>query len=288
MVAHNKKAAIMIDLSSENYKAIIAPSAGGSVLSLQYGDADILRRSSALESVRIDPREAACFPCVPYFGRVSPDFTYDDKLWNLSPTLPACDSENALHGEGWISPWEVTARTKTALKILLAYKPRPGGFPFEFEAHQNFSITENNFTISLSVLNTGRKTMPAGLALHPYFNRNSETQIRFASTGLWNPPSHNEKGRKSATPEDWNFSKNKPLPDDAIDHSFLGVPTTVFVTQPTIDLTLSSNSDMLHVYAPTNAPYFCLEPITHLPGQFGKDRLSPGETKTLTMHFNVS
>ncbi|GJL94386.1 MAG: aldose 1-epimerase [Hyphococcus sp.] len=276
----------MIELSNHHYKSKIEPSAGCAVLALQYNGVNIFRPCPSVEALQLDPREAACFPCVPYFGRLPSGFSQGGPPWNLTPTLPACDNENALHGEGWIMPWETLSITKDVLICSAAYIPRPGGYPFSFEATQSFSISEKSFSISLTILNTAREPIPVGLGLHPFFDRHEETRVKFTATELWIPPNE-DNGRQTPIPDEWDFSYGRALPNETLDHSFIGTTSDVVISQRSGDITLSSNTNLLHVYAPENEPYFCLEPITHRPGQFGDDYLSPGQSKTLTMAITV-
>ena len=242
----------MIDIISGDMKAAIAPALGGVVLSLSYQGRDLLRRSFSADSVASDPREAACYPLVPWFSRLPGGLDFGGRRYPLDPTLPACDRDHALHGHGWVSPWEVTKQSTDRLACQFDYAPGPRRFPFPFRAAQIFSIDEDAFHIELSVQNTGDAAMPAGLGLHPFFPRDADTQLSFS-------------GRAAA------------LTDKAMDDSFPDWGGRAQIAQPDGGLEVVSNAAILHLYAPNNEQFFCAEPVSHLPGEVGKTTLAPGE-----------
>ena len=81
------------------FSAEIEPDVGGALVSLKLDGADILR-PGAPARIAADPREAASFVCVPWFGRLFGGLDFAGRRFALAPTLPACDRVNALHGEG--------------------------------------------------------------------------------------------------------------------------------------------------------------------------------------------
>ena len=86
----------MHELKNDRYRAVIAPEAGGAVMSLSRDGRTILRPAPSVDAVKTDPRKAACFPCVPWFGRLFGGLDFDSRRYDLKPTLPTCDAEHAL------------------------------------------------------------------------------------------------------------------------------------------------------------------------------------------------
>ena len=214
------------------------------------------------QAVAADPREAACYPCVPWFSRLPGGLDFNGKHYDLAPTLPACDPEHALHGHGWVNPWTVTAHSKDRLLCRYDHAPSPKLFPFPFSAIQDFSVSADQFRIALAIKNTGDEDMPAGLGLHPFFPCNKHTRLN--CTGHYGP-----------------------VPDDAIDDTLKGWDGRAEIIQDGLRVTLNSNAPILHFYSPEKADFFCAEPITHRPGHFGKEVLEPGETMTLFMNMKI-
>jgi aldose 1-epimerase len=277
-----------LKLSSGGVTAALAPSLGGAVLSLADEKGQYLRIGTA-PAVAEDPRASACFPCTPWFGRLSPYFEANGRKATLSATLPDA-SPLPLHGDGWITPWEVLAHTDDRLLCRYAAARAPSGFPFAYEAEQEFSVSGGGLRIELTLRNRDDAPMPAGLALHPYFKRKSMTQVAFSATRLWAPPIGEDEGRLTALPSALGAGAPAFLPDQTLDHSFTGFGGEACVVDDGGVVQLTSDAPFLHVYAPAGENFFCLEPVSHLPGLFpaigaegGARRLAPGETMSLKL-----
>ncbi|GJL92874.1 aldose 1-epimerase [Hyphococcus sp.] len=277
----------MIELNAGNMRAEFAPEFGGAVLSLRHDGCNILRPAASLKAVASDPREAACFPCVPWFSRISDGFDFDGRHHTLAPTLPVCDPEHALHGHGWVNNWKVTSQTSDQLQCRYDHDPTAGVYPFAFSAFQDFTLTEQSLSITLSLKNTGASQMPVGLGLHPFFPRSSETRLQFAADQLWSSDAQTGRWRESPKPEPLNFNGGSPLPAAGADFSYIGWRGGADIRQSSSCMRLSSNAPFAHLYAPAKTGFFCLEPITQLPLRFGEKTLSPGETMMLNMTISV-
>ncbi|MEQ8749123.1 MAG: hypothetical protein RIC52_05040 [Amphiplicatus sp.] len=281
----------VIRLSAGNWEAAVAPAFGGSLLFLRRAGADILRSAISANAVAADPRNGACFPCVPYFGRLAGGLTVDGRRWPLDPTLPACDPANPLHGEGWVSPWRASAQTPSSLTIGFEHAPSPGRFPFPYRAEQTLTLDDKGLTVFLSIENTGAAPMPAGLGLHPYFARVDDTRLAFSAERYWTPPD----GPLSALPDALGQGAGAPLPPSTRDHSYAGFGGAVAIESGGQRILLKSDAPALHLYAPGGRDYYCLEPVTHLPGAFTGDAkmsaarsLEPGERLSLTMFIGAA
>lgn len=272
------------------WEAALAPELGATLLYLRREGADLLRPASSRAAAAEDPRNGACFPCVPYFGRLAGGLEVAGKNWPLAPTLPACDPANALHGEGWVTEWRVCAQTPSSLTARYAHAPSPGRFPFPYVAEQALALDDRGLTITLSVENAGEAPMPAGLGLHPYFVRTRDTRLAFSAGGYWTPLD----GPLSSLPDALGGGGEAPLPAGLRDHSYAGFGGRVEIGSGGARTLLTSDAPALHLYAPAGRNYFCLEPVTHLPGAFaqGANRpaarsLAPGERLSLTMFIGA-
>lgn len=280
-----------LKLSSGGLTAALAPSLGGAILSLADEKGALLRMGAA-PAVAEDPRASACFPCVPWFGRLAPAFEAYGRKAALSATLPEA-SPLALHGDGWITPWEVLAHTDDRLLCRRSAARAPSGFPFAYLAEQEFQIRDGGLQIGLTLRNGDDAPMPAGLGLHPYFPRSSATQVAFAATSLWAPPVGDEEGRLTDLPSSLGAGAPALLPDRTLDHSFTGFGGEARVIDEGGVLRMTSDAPFLHVYAPAGANFFCLEPVSHLPGLLladgtdgGARPLAPGESMSLNLFLH--
>ncbi len=233
-----------------------------------------------MAAVAADPREAACYPCVPWFGRLFGGLDFDGRHYDLAPTLPACDPQHALHGHGWVNPWSVTEQAANRLVCRFDYQPAPRGFPFAFSASQEFSVSEHGFEIVLTLTNSSDAPMPAGLGLHPFFPCTKETRLNLV-----------ERFAKQISPMQMqppeSIDHSGPIPDDAIDYTLKHWDSAAEIIHDGMRIALRSNAPHLHLYSPEAAGFFCAEPITHMPGHFGGDILFPSAEMRLTLLFTV-
>ena len=269
----------IIELIHADYRMQIAPDAGGSVLSFSHLGTDILRPASHYKNIRDDPRNTACYPCVPWFGRINQDFLYGNQSHTITPTLPVADHENPLHGYGWISPWHISEQSNHTILLELNYAPQPKQFPFPFLTTQKITLTDKGATITLMMSNTGKTPMPAGLGLHPFFNRTPNHYISFEA----NHVSGADANSLSATA----YGAPAKLPAQHIDHSYSGFGGVAEITDGLRRIHIKSDASILHLYAPVEERFFCLEPITHLPGELGSTILAPGEQTSLSLRIGV-
>ncbi len=276
----------MHEIGNDRYRALIAPGAGGAVMALEYQGRNIMRPAPSVEAIKADPRQAACFPCVPWFGRLFGGLDFDGRHYDLAPTLPACDPAHALHGEGWINSWTVTSGTQTSLKIRFDHAQEADKFPFSFRAEQSFSVGEA-FEIDLSVTNTGDAPMPAGLGLHPFFPRHEKTRLRYSADRLWTPEPAGGGSFVAPLPAGYDFSGGTPLAA-AMDHTYIAWAGDTDIVNGRETINIQSNASFLHIYAPADERFFCLEPVTHLPGKFGQEALRPAATMSIFCRISIS
>ncbi len=270
----------VISLSAGELKAGLAPDLGGVVMSLDYGGHDIFRPADSRDAVAADPREAACYPCVPWFSRLHGGLDFGGRHYDLAPTLPACDAEHALHGHGWVNPWRVTEQSENRLACRYDHAPGPGLFPFRFFANQEFTVSANEFCIVLSMTNSGDDPMPAGLGLHPFFPDKKASALNF--TEYFGQPK-----QPSGLNAPDKIEHRGPFPDDSVDYTIKRWDGTAEIVHAGLRIAMKSNARILHLYAPEDANFYCAEPVTHWPGHFGGDILAPGENMTLFMKMNI-
>lgn len=274
-----------IVLISEGYEAGAAPEIGGVLTFLRFQGQDLLRPAASYAAAKADPRESACFACAPYFGRLQGGLDFDGRHWEQAPTLAACDPVDAIHGEGWISPWDIILQMADSLVIRLRHDARQvRRFPFFFEAEQRIGLSAKGLSLTLIVKNIGDRPMPASPALHPYFLRAPDLKLVFAAAEFWTPPQAGAPGALTAIPPAFDFRHGRGLPAAALDHSYVELEKSVAAIETGGGrISLASTAPNLHLYAPAGQDFFCLEPLTGLPGAPWPLRLDPGESVCLSM-----
>lgn len=282
----------MLRLAHQKYQLAVAPEFGGTILSLKFDGLNIFREAK-LEEVQSTPEASACFPCVPYFGRLYDGLLLDGSRVPLSPTVPS--SRLPLHGEGWVSPWRCVLQSSTRATIRLDHDGLDAGrYPFAFRAEQSFSLSAQGLDVVLSVINRDNRPMPSGLGLHPYFPRSSASKVKFRAKQEWCLPNGSTGGRLRTLQNELGTGLSSELPSYEADLSFTGFEGKAVIHARDLDVHLSSDAPLLHLYAPQNKNFFCLESITHAPGLLMEDHcslsgtmLAPGEITSVKMSISA-
>ena len=273
----------IVSLSTGPWRANVAPTHGCVLRSLTRDSIDILRPAPA---DGVDPLLSSCYPCVPWFGRLYKPVEFQGERRRIAPTHPACDAANAIHGYGWMRPWDILSSTRSNLDCSLNFEPTQKEFPFPFRARQVIQLTNDGLEIALEVENTGSAPMPIGLGLHPFFPRREDTKLKFKAAQFWTPP-ENSEGHLSAIPSGLEFSAPRALPTTGLDHSFADLDGPIHIISGEHEIRMETNAPHMHIYAPLNENFFCAEPITNLPGRFGKETLKPDEKRAIRLHLSV-
>ena len=284
----------MPDLSKD-WTLEFAPETGGAVKSCQYQGHEILRTAVSHR----DPREMSAFPMVPFIGRITNrKFIYQGNRILLNPNMPP--EPHAIHGRGWQTPW--TMETDQAGAVWLSHiYDGDGDWPWAYRAEQRFSALGKTLMITLSLTNTSKTTMPAGLGWHPYFPRTGAV-MKADVLAVWSGSGADNKGYgpQPLTPE-IDLRKERPVTDLALDHCFTAGAGDVRLDWPTrglsLDISASALLRHLTVYVPPGEDYFCVEPVSHAPDavnshlprdKTGLNILQPSETLEAEIAFSVT
>ena len=214
----------------------------------------------------------------------------DGAPWPVTPNAAHCDPDHAIHGDAWLGAWKVTQKVKedsVATYFECNAHGVKGQYPYCYSAAQALSLNKDTLTHTLSVTNKHSQPAPLGAALHPYFNRTPDTTLHFDVEQFWIPPENSHKGLAEPVPSFLDYSTPQPLPGDTIDHSFIGFGGRVLIAQGGRVIELLSDAPHIHFYAPKGENFFCLEPITHLPGKFATTSTEPGDTVSIEMKIRL-
>lgn len=287
-------------LALETAEAIveIVPRLGGSLsafdLKLGNDRVPILRRWTGEWE---NPRALASSPMVPWFNRIpGGGFAFGGKFYPIAKNDPL--DEFPIHGDGWLSPWELTAHQPDRVTLRLRSRAIP---PFDYEATQVIVLTGTALELTLSIRHLGAEALPYGLGQHPWFVRTPATRLHAPAAGTWlpQPPQFPASMRTDPIPEKWNFSRPHALPPDLIDNGFAGWNGRARIDwldrSVAVDVEADSGARFYQVYSPdAQAPFFCFEPVTHpngalaLPGtpeERGLRVLRQGEETSLWARF---
>lgn len=278
-----------IRIVSGEWEATIRPAVGGALATLSKDGRQMLR---PMPDIATDVLDAACFPLVPFCNRIADArFDWEGKTIALTPDLLAYP--HALHGTGWRAIWSVEQAASDSVDLRLDHGEGEQGWPWAFTARLRYSVSEQGLAIAISVTNRSARDMPAGLGLHPYFRRSSQTTVRFGAdtvmlTGADDLPS----GLTAKADRFAPWSTGAELPPGLVDHCHTGWSGTAEIADHFGTVVMQADgAPHLHLYAPPGSGILCCEPVTHRPdalNQFPRDMtvLEPAKTKQINLQIS--
>ncbi len=287
-------------LSSNDFFAAVDPGIGGSLLYWRQKNDDLLRSASPEAIERKAADETAMFPLVPYSNRIRGGYFI---YWGIKRRVPKNHPVVAdpLHGEGWQTEWNVMEHAKDNAKLFFRHNGK-NGFPFAYEAQQDFTLQDNSLIVSLTLTNKGGIPMPCGLGWHPFFPKDDDTKVFFKTKNVWAHESAPPRERPIKTPAEWQFDKGLKISELELDTCFGGFDGKVEMIWPQrnrkINMTAYNDFGHVVVWSPAGESFFCVEPVTNATDAFnlasrgitgtGIKTLDPDESLTETMTLTVS
>lgn len=283
-------------LSIENgmWRCAVAPDLGAAIIRLDWGDEAVLRPADVGAAA---PFALSSFPLVPYVNRIRQGRLC---ILGVEASLPPnlSGEPHPLHGLGFLVPWTVERQLQDTV-VLTTEHERSAAWPWAFTSRQELRLDGDGLLCRLRIVNTDSRPAPAGLGFHPYFRGARSARLTALLDGVWLtdtdqlPITH-----RSAPLRDWSA----PIAVQCsalIDHCHTGWDGTARITWPeepfAVTLTASEELNMLHIYAPPRADFFCLEPVSHRPDAHnatdpeldGIRILLPGNVMESWMRINV-
>lgn len=253
----------MIRLQAADIALELAPAVGGSVVSLSYRGQDVLRRATGADLAAGRVLGMAAFPLVPFAGRIEHGrFEFRGRTVHLPPGLPG--EAHAIHGQGWQRPWAVTAQSADTATLVFEH---PGDdWPWRYRATQAFQVQPGRMRLDLVLENLGDEPMPAGLGWHPYFVRPPGTELRAAVSALWRRRPAGLPGPPEALAGANDLRAWRPVDDLDLDDVFTAAGTGTEIRWPHARARLRGRpAPFLVIYTPPAEPWFCAEPVSHVP-----------------------
>ncbi|MEO3433426.1 aldose 1-epimerase [Inquilinus sp. CAU 1745] len=264
----------------------ICPQIGGAITAFHEsgpaGRVDWMRPTPEEAIARRSVLETACFPLVPFSNRIREGrLRFMGKTYSLPLNHPP--ERHSLHGDGWQNPWRLEEADRT--KAVLAFDGPADGYPFPYSARQVMELSEAGLRHTIEVTNRGDGPMPAGIGLHPYFPRREDTVLTAPVDGMWETDGEVMPVRLLVPPPAENDLGRGVRPADArMDNGFSGWTGAARLDWPGENRSLAISAEpplsMLVVYSP-DAPYFCVEPVSHMTDAF--NRAEDGERHTGTV-----
>jgi aldose 1-epimerase len=253
-------AADRLALRAGKLKLEIAPELGGSIVAFERVDGGsalpILRDARSASRVL----EASSFPLVPFVNRIRGGrFAFRGREVSLRANMPG--DLNPLHGQGWLSPWQVDeAGDRNA---VLRYRHRPGEWPWDYDARQEFVLDEHGLSLVLACRNNSPEPMPCGLGQHPYFQCGQNTRISADVQCAWTIDEQTLPVARVAAAGRYSLDDRR-ICGQELDNGFGGWSGEVSISDPAwpFHVRLSARTSYLHIYSPLDSDFFAAEPVT--------------------------
>ncbi|MBL4740121.1 MAG: aldose 1-epimerase [Sneathiella sp.] len=271
---------------------------GGCICAYRLADGfDILRPANNVET--INPLEASSFPLVPYSNRIN-DGVFEFRGNRHEIPLNFGNHPHSIHGVGWQSIWQKVSQTENKVTLELSYSG--DGWPFEFVAHQTFTLEGASLRQEMKIRNMSDGPMPVGLGAHPYFQKHGEVFLTADAENVWMNNEECLPIERMKAPDAWVLKTGKNVDTLECDHLFEPWRGSAMIHWPkekkSLTLSASNDLDRLVVYAPKGEEFFCVEPVSHItdafnlsdkgmpPSESGMRILPEGESWSVWIQFD--
>ncbi|MEQ9518396.1 MAG: aldose 1-epimerase [Parvibaculum sp.] len=279
----------MLKLANPDIALHVLPDRGGGIMKFEAFGRQVLRLGKGLAP---HPSELSGFSLLPYCNRIAEGHIPGHAA--LKPNLPK--EPHPIHGEGWLSRWQVDEESADQATLSLDFQPSAGRWPWAFTATQSYRLDGAKFHHTLSLTNLSEHPMPAGLGFHPYFSYRRGDLFQASVKGMWDrdgaqlPTHHHLVGAEQYWP------RGRIDETAHLDNCFTGWDGRFQITRRdiSIQVTTSGNLPFLHIYAPAGEAFVCLEPVSHIPNAINfRDappmaRLMPRDTISASLTYDVS
>ncbi len=240
---------------------------GGAILSAHWHGTPILASTRAPGLASQMRGAEAYFPLVPFGNRIEGNsFRFGGMDYSLTPNT---DDPLVLHGDGWLQRWTIVQHAPE--EIVFTYRQEASATsPFAYDATETISLDDDKLTLSLSVTNRAKETLPYGLGFHPYFPRTPATRLVTQAKRYWSERESHLPGTAGPIPGDLDFTTGATLPDRWLNNTFDGWDGRARIEWPKTGIALSLTADEAFrhfvLYAPSASDsFFCFEPMSHRP-----------------------
>ncbi|MEZ5647531.1 MAG: aldose 1-epimerase [Alphaproteobacteria bacterium] len=292
----------IVTLNAGSASLSLCPAVGGAISALSYQDSSLLRPIRSADLAIGNVRAMASYPLIPYSNRIKNGvFKFVRQDYVLARNFG--DHPHAIHGNAWQSVWRYGKEREDRALLSLHHNPHTeqerAAWPFAYEAQQRFQLSETSLSIHLSVRNTDRRPMPAGVGLHPFFPKTAETHLCFSAREVWETDDTILPIRRVPISSIWDFSDERSIGALEVDNVFTQWKGRVRLTWPDQGMSLTMTADpifnRLVVFTTPERDSIAIEPVSHDTDAFNRmamgDKgtgaivLQPGETLKGSVRF---
>jgi len=154
----------LLEIGNRTLSIQVAPQAGGRIAQITRNGIAWLCTHDAEHAAAI---AWGCYPMVPWAGRIRQGrFRFDGREHRLPANLGA----HAIHGVGFVLPWEVASHTATRVELVLRL-PQDATWPFGGVARQSITVGERSLRLEMSLIASDQAMPYPVLGWHPWFRK---------------------------------------------------------------------------------------------------------------------
>ena len=197
---------VIVTLRSGALRLDLAPAIGGAISRFASegpdGAIEWMRPMSGAAIAAGDVLGSSCFPLVPYSNRIRDNaFAFDGRHVRMEHPYA-----HALHGHGWLAPWQVEGAAADRASLVFARNATPD-WPFAYRARQDFILAGGRLDMRIEIVNAGDRRMPAGFGLHPYFPRTPPSPASGRPMTRSCPPASSRRRRRAIRASVWRSTR---------------------------------------------------------------------------------
>ena len=279
-----------LELNNATWKLALLPAWGGRIAALSAEGLEVLLPITSESFDPLDWPRAGGYPLFPYSNRIRDARLAFDGVEHRLPAHHAA-LPHTLHGVSHTQPWQVVS--VGAERALIRSDYQGEHWPWAFRAEQEFVLEGNRLRVTLRLVNQGDTPMPAGLGLHPYFQRHPGMRVEYRVGREWQiDADYLATGDYQDAPNTLRIAADN---GESVAHYQSRWDGKVRVDYPQGSLELHSDLTHMVAFAPAGLGYLCLEPVSHLADAFNRPRaewaevgtheLAPEEALETTLEF---
>lgn len=279
-------------LSNLIWNLRLLPGWGGRIAGLSAEGLELLLPITSNAFDPLDWPRAGAYPLMPYSNRLRNARLAFNGVEHALPAHPAA-RPHTLHGVSHTQAWQVLSADAGQALIRCDYHGEH--WPWAFRAEQAFVLDGNRLIVTLRLSNNGDTPMPAGLGLHPYFQRHAGMRARWRTGREWRiDEEYLATGTFDEAPQTWTLAADDHAARAHYQSRWDG---QLELNYPQGRLSIQASPELSHfvAFAPAGSAYLCLEPVSHLADAFNQPRdawaetgtreLAPGASLEATMTF---
>jgi aldose 1-epimerase len=260
-------------LTAKGASVRIFPSAGGRIGSLWLPD----RNGRPVEVFRPLPKElgrefwtckGGIFPLVPYSNRVANSrLVFDGISYHLNRGEA---DPHALHGNAHRQPWLMARKSESSAELFLQSRPVMD-WPWQYTAAMRVDLSLTRLEIEITLNNSGREPMPAGMGLHPFFPHRLSATLQFEAASVWPTDGQLLPLEERPPTADENYSNPRPVPllSRTLHYGKWGREVVYGLTDShQVRINADPAFEHLVVHQPLFGDYLCVEPVSHVGNGF--------------------